>query len=336
MPGSNGLTNSEWPVAMPHLGQWRTSTREGSSSIMVGRGQGVYQRPVITINVGQWCGPKGLIKYGLHWPLKEAFEVRFEMWEGYYKAILGSMNYDRDRDEVCAYTLSSLLAERTDQLLPLTQLEAMLRGQHVFVFGDGPTLAEDIVGFEFRSVKVAADGATTKLMDRDVLPDIIVTDLDGGVEDQVEANRRGALVIVHAHGDNQDLVRDWVPRFEGRLLGTTQSRPLEHVENFGGFTDGDRCAFMCDHFGAASIILVAFNFDDTDQEYVRSLGENKLKKLTWGGMLLSAIEGSELFFFEDLVEVYRGGAAPQAVDDVESLAQDIVEAYTPPGDRPAS
>jgi uncharacterized Rossmann fold enzyme len=257
--------------------------------------------------------------------------LRFEDWESYYKAIVQSMGYDRDRDEVVAYKLSSMLADRKDQLVPADDLRPMIRGQHVFVFGDGPSLEEDIARFDFRSLKVAADGATTKLLDRGIRPDIIVTDLDGQVEDQVEANKEGAVVIIHAHGDNEDQVKEWVPRFEGRILGTTQSTPIENVHNFGGFTDGDRCAYLCDHFGATSVILVAFNFDDTDEEYLRELGPTKLKKLTWGGMLLSNLDNSELFFFEDLVEVYRGEEV-QPLIDPEGVVEDFVEAYSPSPD----
>jgi uncharacterized Rossmann fold enzyme len=254
--------------------------------------------------------------------------LEFEVWESYYKAILQSMGYDRDRDEVVAYQLANLLAERESQLVPMAELGELIKEKHVFVFGDGPSLVDDIVGFDFRSLRIAADGATTKLMDRDILPDIIVTDLDGEVEDQLEANKQGAIVMIHAHGDNQDLVKEWVPRFEGRIVGTTQSTPVENLHNFGGFTDGDRCAFLCDHFGASSVILVAFNFDDTDQEYINSLGPVKLKKLTWGGMLLSALERSEVFFFEDLVEVYRGEEVPPT-PVTDGLVEDFVDAYTP-------
>ncbi len=264
--------------------------------------------------------------------------MKFEEWEDYYKAIVQSLGYDRDRDEVVAHQLGNLLEERKDQLVPIAELRGMLKGQHVFVFGDGPTLANDILGFDFRSVKVAADGATTKLMDRDILPDIIVTDLDGQVEDQVEANSKGSIVIVHAHGDNQDAVHDWVPRFKGRLLGTTQSKPLKGVHNFGGFTDGDRCAFLCDHFGAESTILVAFNFDDTDQEYMRSLGKTKLLKLTWGGMLLTALERSEVMFFEDLVNVHRAEEIPGAPKtvDTDAVVRNLVDAYNQPNDDGAA
>jgi uncharacterized Rossmann fold enzyme len=115
------------------------------------------------------------------------------------------------------------------------------------------------------------------------------------------------------------------------MLGTTQSTPIEHVHNFGGFTDGDRSAYLCDHFGATSVILVAFNFPDTDQEYLEQLGPTKLKKLTWGGMLLANLANSEIFFFEDLVEVYRGEEV-EPLADPQGVVQDFVGAYSPPHD----
>ena len=84
--------------------------------------------------------------------------MRFEDWERYYKAILSSMEYDRDRDEVVAHQLSSLLAERESQLVPPGELKSLIKDTHVFVFGDGPSLVEDIAGFEFKSLTIAADG----------------------------------------------------------------------------------------------------------------------------------------------------------------------------------
>ena len=262
--------------------------------------------------------------------------MQFDVWENYYKAVIQSMGYDRDRDEVVAHQLSNMLEDREDQLVPLDRLRDLLEKKHVFVFGDGPSLEDDIKGFDFRSTKVAADGATSKIMDVGIMPDIIVTDLDGKVEDQVEANRNGAIVIIHAHGDNQDQVKRWVPQFEGPILGSTQSTPIDRVHDFGGFTDGDRCAFLCDHFDAASIILVAFNFDDTDQEYLKRIGPTKLKKLTWGGMLLAALEDSEIFFFEDLVEVFHGDEV-MPLPEVDGIVEDFVSAFTPaPDDDRAS
>ena len=71
-------------------------------------------------------------------------------------------------------------------------------------------------------------------------------------------------MVVHAHGDNIPLLKHWVPRFTGPLVATTQSTPLPHVHNFGGFTDGDRAVFAADELGAASITLVGFDLDDRE------------------------------------------------------------------------
>ena len=248
--------------------------------------------------------------------------MRFEDWEGYYKAILRFMDYDRDKDEQVALHLSDLLSERQDQLVPLSDLKERLSGKYVFVFGDGPTLWDDIQGFEFRSVKVAADGATSKVMKIGAVPDIIVTDLDGDVEDQVKANREGSIVVIHAHGDNREQIDEWVPRFEGPILGTTQSTPIEHVHNFGGYTDGDRAVLLCDHFGANSLILVGFNWDEEDQEYLKTVGQTKLNKLTWGSMIMTQLPRAELVFFEDVVRQFRG-EDPTPESTVEEILRNI-------------
>ena len=69
-------------------------------------------------------------------------------------------------------------------------------------------------------------------------------------------------MVVHAHGDNVPLIKRWIPRFEGPLVLTTQSRPFEGMYNFGGFTDGDRAVFAADELGAAGITLAGFDLDD--------------------------------------------------------------------------
>ena len=95
------------------------------------------------------------------------------------------------------------------------------------------------------------------------MPHIIVTDLDGGIEDQIHCLSRGTIMLVHGHGDNMKTISNIGPRLFGSVLGTTQVDPTEGggLDNFGGFTDGDRAAFTAQHFGARSIILLGFNFN---------------------------------------------------------------------------
>jgi hypothetical protein len=74
-----------------------------------------------------------------------------------------------------------------------------------------------------------------------------------------------------------------VRRFSGPVVGTTQSTPLAHVHNFGGFTDGDRAVFAADDLGASGITILGFDLDDTDVDPL------KRGKLFWARRLLGLI-----------------------------------------------
>lgn len=115
------------------------------------------------------------------------------------------------------------------------------------------------------------------------MPGAVFTDLDGADDLFVEMNRRGTVMVVHAHGDNIPLLRQWVPRFPGPVLGTTQAAPLPRVHNFGGFTDGDRAVFAAEALGAREIRIIGFDLDD------RSVDAVKRGKLMWARDLLRLI-----------------------------------------------
>jgi uncharacterized Rossmann fold enzyme len=93
-------------------------------------------------------------------------------------------------------------------------------------------------------------------------------------------NRAGTVMVVHAHGDNMDLLRFWVPLFPGPLVGTTQAGPFGRIHNFGGFSDGDRAVFLALALGAAEVTLAGFFLDDPGVNPV------KRKKLLWARTLL--------------------------------------------------
>ena len=179
----------------------------------------------------------------------------FEDWEPYYLRILAHFSFDRARDEEAAVLLSSLLT-RDD--LPL--LAETIRGKPATVCGNGPNLIEELD--RIRGTVIAADGAANRLYARGIRPDAIVTDLDGATDAFPEMNREGTVIVVHAHGDNMDLLRRWVPCFPGPLVGTTQSRPFGGIHNFGGFSDGDRAVFLADALGASEVRLAGFDLDD--------------------------------------------------------------------------
>ena len=110
-----------------------------------------------------------------------------------------------------------------------------------------------------------------------------MTDLDGYIPDEIKANRNGALMVVHAHGDNMNRLDD-VRNMRG-VIGTTQAEPLENIHNFGGLSDGDRSVFLAHEFSPRSTTLAGFNFMD------EKVTDVKKKKLKWARKLISMIPG---------------------------------------------
>ena len=204
--------------------------------------------------------------------------MEFDEWEPLYLQILADFDFNRSEDEASARILADLLHGRAGAL---ADLRSIISGRDVAVCGNAPSLASEIDSIMPDQIVVAADGATTVLMANRTIPDVIVTDLDGTIEDIISASEKGSFVVVHAHGDNIPAVRSVVPRLQGtRVLGTTQSEPFDDIHNFGGFSDGDRCVFLAKASGAASVTLFGFDYDDPD------VNDVKKKKLGWAKRLI--------------------------------------------------
>jgi hypothetical protein len=139
------------------------------------------------------------------------------------------------------------------------------------ILAPGPSLDD---GFEYlcrrgalsrENFIVAVDGAASPLIDRGAKLDAVVTDLDGLDDDQLTQiiHRYKATCFIHCHGNNLDRLND-VLRFSAgynNCIFTTQVDPTELVANFGGFTDGDRAAFIAIQLGFTSLYLVSMDLD---------------------------------------------------------------------------
>jgi uncharacterized Rossmann fold enzyme len=207
----------------------------------------------------------------------------FEVWEPYYLQILSDFNFSQKEDIRSSVILSGLL-EGKNQVLE-AYLESLIYQKDVIVVGGAKNLEDDLDQNTSEKLIIAADGTTSTLLKNNITPDIIVTDLDGNIEDQISANSKGTIVAIHAHGDNIHQIKSWTPKFEGRVIGTSQCQPPENLYNFGGFTDGDRGVFLAHHFGAGSIKLIGFDFENVGE---KPNGNKVIKqeKLKWAKKLI--------------------------------------------------
>ena len=193
--------------------------------------------------------------------------MNLDIWFSWYKIILDELGFSQNEDEKSAKVLNKLLKDQGSLKPNKIKIK-----EKVIIFGAGPSLKRNIKELNRLNLGkftlIAADGATTALLEENIIPDIVVTDLDGNMVDITKANDEGAILVIHAHGNNMEQVKKYVPILH-RILGTTQSVPLENVYNFGGFTDGDRCIFLAISLGAKLIVLAGMDFGEIVTKYSR-------------------------------------------------------------------
>jgi 2-amino-4-hydroxy-6-hydroxymethyldihydropteridine diphosphokinase len=214
--------------------------------------------------------------------------VEYSAWAPRYERIQSEFGFPFEREVVAADLLASLLPAGAHGD-PLKRLRPLIEGRPAVVVGlaprTGPPPLWRLPATPRTPAVIAADGATATCLDAGIVPTVIVTDLDGPVPAEVAANRRGSVVVIHAHGDNQPALREWVGQFPGEVVGSWAGPPRPDLLNVGGFTDGDRAAYLADHLGAEKILLWGFDFERTAPTDPAA-HEVKLVKLTWAGRLL--------------------------------------------------
>ena len=218
-------------------------------------------------------------------------------WNLRYLEILKEFNYDKKQDLESTIILDSILKESKI----IQQIKEMINSKSVFVIGSGPSL-EFAIPFlkKFKkTILIVADSATKPLIENGIKPDIVVTDLDGDEKILKKIGKTKTIFVVHAHGDNK-LKLQLVKNFKN-CIGTTQTNPFGKIQNFGGFTDGDRAVFLASHFDAKKIILFGMDFGNKIGRFSNtkfSEKKIKLKKLEKGKILLEWLakkSKSELF-----------------------------------------
>ncbi|WP_396612382.1 6-hydroxymethylpterin diphosphokinase MptE-like protein [Haloferax sp. S1W] len=202
----------------------------------------------------------------------------FTTWNPVYQLILDDFGFDRGADERARDVLASLATQFDRDRLDWD-------GKTVAICGAAPTLADDLDRLDDADSIVAASTAADVVREAGYDLDLMVTDVDKNPDTAATLTASGTPVAVAAHGDNIPVIREWVPKFDAdNVLATTQAAPVGPVVNWGGFTDGDRAAFIADELGADELMFAGWNFDDP------TVGPAKARKLAWAERLLYWLE----------------------------------------------
>ncbi len=227
-----------------------------------------------------------------------------QAWQPTIDAIRASFGYSESKDGASAIAFADYL-RACGQGTHGAELEAALAGRTVHVVGCGPSLAalrpaslsDPMPGLPEHGLRpepiLAADGATQRLQELGIVPDVVVTDLDGAPDALAWASNNGARMVVHAHGDNATRIQTVAPRL-AIALGTHQvahTPDLDPLQNPGGFTDGDRAVLLAEHFGAAAVLLHAFEPQAPPSRYSHAFDPaTKMRKLDWAQKILADAE----------------------------------------------
>jgi hypothetical protein len=218
-------------------------------------------------------------------------------WKKKYSDILKEFKYSEKKDNESAVILNLILKKSNVN----EKIVNLVKGKTVFVIGSGPSLSTAIPKLKNlkKSIKIAADSSIKILLENNIIPDIVITDLDGDEMALKKIAKTKSIFVVHAHGDNTEKME--LVKYFKNCIGTTQSKPFSKIQNFGGFTDGDRGVFLANYFEAKRIILFGMDFGNRIGKYSntkKTEREIKLMKLNKGKLLLewlSTDTKSELF-----------------------------------------
>ena len=125
-------------------------------------------------------------------------------WKRRYQSILKELSYSEKKDKESAVILDSILKKNSNN----QKIIKLIQGKTVFVIGSGPSLSFAIPKLKKfqKSIKIAADSSLKPLLENGIVPDIIVTDLDGDEDAIKKLSKKKSIFVIHAHGDNLSLI----------------------------------------------------------------------------------------------------------------------------------
>ena len=213
--------------------------------------------------------------------------------------LVADLSIDPETDMASAEMLSGMISPRDQDWHSMAS-----PGMSFLVVGPNFSGMPDHGNAEYDRI-IVADSAIDAYYEKEGCPDIIVTDLDGNPDLMARCAKEGSAIVVHAHGDNTAAISRIVPSLHGMILGTCQVSPApDGLRNIGGFTDGDRSAYLACYLGAETITLAGFDFERPAEKPGMDVARKRMK-LVWAKRYLEAlaeIMGKNISF-GDLIEI---------------------------------
>ena len=165
-------------------------------------------------------------------------------WKTRYREIRNEFGYNEYDDLRSAKKLN----RQIDKKYPISNIKKIISGKIIFIIRAGPSLTRSISTIKkYKNVtKIVADGAVQALIEHNIKPDILVTDLDGDMPSIKKIGRSKIPIIVHAHGNNYEkleLAKVAISRilndFTSSVLGNNYviSATLNHAVDNGAVSE---------------------------------------------------------------------------------------------------
>jgi len=206
-------------------------------------------------------------------------------WWDIYNRISDDLGIDKHRDEEATIRSAKILIGYGIKFeSTLEKARKIINGKNVAVVGGHESFLEQEISEE---VVVAADAAFNGIINKGIIPQLLVTDFDGVNINLVKRYR--PIVFAHVHGDNYEKYLDIFPEIAQISVPTTQTHPFRPFYNFGGFTDGDRAVTIALALGASKVNVYGFNRREIGKFSGTTNPKTKLKKIYWAYRIIELV-----------------------------------------------
>ncbi len=220
------------------------------------------------------------------------------VWSVIYDMIRSDLGFSLE-DDIRASLTATKLCNIEATLRTEAYIGKLIKDKKVLVVGAADSCTRCCEISKLYDVIIASDGALRCCLEVGVKPHIVVTDLDG-IEPK-DLLLSDVVFVVHAHGDNIYRLIQYLSYAKGakNIIITTQVPLLMNscLRVYGGFTDGDRAAYLAYFFNASTIGFVGFDFEGLVGRYSKPWLKKpihpsitKLKKFIWAKRLLKLLE----------------------------------------------